>query len=58
MPKRFLFVFLFVFSALIPTALAQNYALQIQRISTDEGLTQGSVTKIVQDDLGFIWIGT
>ena len=58
MPKHFHFVFIYLFLALIPNAYAQNYALQMQRISTDEGLTQGSVTKVIQDDLGFIWIGT
>ena len=58
MPKLFLLIFSLLFFTLSSSALAQNYALQMQRISTDEGLTQGSVTKIVQDDLGFIWIGT
>ncbi|NMM39888.1 EAL domain-containing protein [Pseudoalteromonas arctica] len=37
---------------------AQNYAQQLQRISTDEGLSQGHVTSTLQDKLGFIWIGT
>ncbi|KPZ59978.1 EAL domain-containing protein [Pseudoalteromonas sp. P1-7a] len=35
-----------------------NYAQQLQRISTDEGLSQNYVTKILQDDLGYIWIAT
>ena len=58
MLKPFLLIFSVLCFAITSSALAQNYALQMQRISTDEGLTQGSVTKIVQDDLGFIWIGT
>ncbi len=31
---------------------------QLQRISPDEGLSQGFVTRTVQDNKGFIWIGT
>ena len=58
MPKLFLLIFNLLFFTLTFSVNAQNYALQMQRISTDEGLTQGSVTKIVQDDLGFIWVGT
>ena len=58
MPKHFLLIFIFTLLVFPNVANAQNYALQIQRLSTDEGLTQGSVTKVVQDDLGFIWIGT
>jgi ligand-binding sensor domain-containing protein len=37
---------------------AQSYAQQLQRLSTDEGLSQGHVTSTLQDKLGFIWIGT
>ena len=37
---------------------SQNYAQQLQRISTDEGLSQSYVTKSLQDNLGFIWIAT
>ncbi|CAM4010741.1 MULTISPECIES: EAL domain-containing protein [Pseudoalteromonas] len=40
------------------TAGAQNYAQQLQRISTDEGLSQGHVSSTLQDKLGFIWIAT
>ncbi|MGO2128220.1 MAG: EAL domain-containing protein [Pseudoalteromonas prydzensis] len=39
-------------------ASAQNYAQQLQRISTDEGLSQGHVSSTLQDKLGFIWIAT
>lgn len=35
-----------------------NYAQQLQRISTDEGLSQSYVTQIIQDDIGYIWIAT
>ncbi len=58
MPKTLISIFIIFILAFSSIALSQNYALQMQRISIDEGLTQGSVTKIVQDDLGFIWIGT
>ncbi|WP_405629708.1 EAL domain-containing protein [Pseudoalteromonas sp. Ld20] len=40
------------------TSHAQNYALQLQRLSPDEGLSQGYVTNTLQDHLGFVWIGT
>ncbi|WP_394190054.1 EAL domain-containing protein [Pseudoalteromonas atlantica] len=40
------------------TAYANNYAQQLQRLSPDEGLSQGYVTDILQDDLGYVWIGT
>lgn len=40
------------------TANGQNYALQLQRLSPDEGLSQGFVNQTLQDDLGYIWIAT
>jgi len=35
-----------------------NYSQYLKRLSTDDGLSQSSVTQIVQDDAGFIWLGT
>jgi diguanylate cyclase (GGDEF)-like protein len=37
---------------------SQNYAQQLQRISTDEGLSQSYVLKSLQDDIGYVWIAT
>ena len=39
-------------------ANAQGYAQQLQRLSTDEGLSESHVSSTVQDKLGFIWIAT
>ncbi len=39
-------------------ANTKNYAQQLQRLSTDEGLSQGLVNDILQDKLGYIWIAT
>ncbi|MBH0059643.1 MULTISPECIES: EAL domain-containing protein [unclassified Pseudoalteromonas] len=40
------------------TFASQNYAQQLQRISTDEGLSHGYVVNIQEDDIGFIWVAT
>ncbi|HSG18594.1 MAG TPA: two-component regulator propeller domain-containing protein [Anaerolineae bacterium] len=36
----------------------QQPAVRFERLSMAEGLSSSSVTSLVQDDLGFIWIGT
>ena len=36
----------------------QDNAQQLQRISTEEGLSHSYVTKSLQDDLGYVWIAT
>ncbi|MGO3784788.1 MAG: EAL domain-containing protein [Pseudoalteromonas prydzensis] len=54
----FLILFSIVLSFCSVAVNAQNYAQQLQRISTDEGLSQGHVTSTLQDKLGFIWFGT
>ena len=54
----YLILFSIVLSFCSVAVNAQNYAQQLQRISTDEGLSQGHVTSTLQDKLGFIWIGT
>ncbi|MEJ2911656.1 EAL domain-containing protein [Pseudoalteromonas sp. C12FD-1] len=46
------------FLCITSVSATTNYAQQLQRISTDEGLSQNYVTKILQDDLGYIWIAT
>jgi len=37
---------------------AQGLPLPFQNLSVEDGLPQNSVTAIVQDDQGFLWIGT
>lgn len=57
--SKLLFLTYIVTSVYLGSAFAaQNYAQQLQRISTEEGLSQSFVTKSLQDDLGYIWIGT
>ena len=46
--------FVFVASALT----AQEDAFQVRRLSVQEGLSQSSVNCILQDNKGFLWIGT
>ena len=56
--KVYLILFSIILSLCSIAASAQNYAQQLQRISTDEGLSQGHVSSTLQDKLGFIWIAT
>jgi two-component system sensor histidine kinase/response regulator len=46
--------FIFLSSALT----AQEDAFQVQRLSSQQGLSQSSVNCILQDGRGFLWIGT
>ncbi len=46
--------FIFLASALT----AQEDAFQVRRLSVQEGLSQSSVNCILQDNKGFLWIGT
>lgn len=39
-------------------AAAEPVLYSLQRYGLDEGLSQNSVTSLVEDDLGFLWIGT
>ena len=52
----------FFISFLICFFTVQNYAqetsLKFNRLSTEQGLSQSSVTCIFQDDEGFMWFGT
>ncbi|WP_462159764.1 EAL domain-containing protein [Pseudoalteromonas sp. GB56] len=35
-----------------------NYGYQLQRLSTEEGLSQGTINTIAQDEFGYLWFGT
>ena len=39
-------------------ASAQNRPIRFERLTLEDGLSQGTVNCIVQDEIGFIWIGT
>src|SRR5688572_19919155 len=40
------------------SAIAQNSVVSFKHITTNDGLSQSTVTSILQDDQGFIWFGT
>src|SRR5687767_100212 len=55
----FRFVLLILISCpVFQTAHAQQKNIRFDRFSIENGLSQSSVTGIVQDDLGYIWIAT
>lgn len=54
--KYYCFVLSFLITAIVCNA--QFPDLKFDRISTTEGLSQSTVTSIVQDSLGFMWFGT
>jgi len=37
---------------------AQRPVLKFRHFNNEEGLSNSTVDKIIQDDLGFIWVGT
>jgi len=51
-------VFFFLFSAGSINVYAQSKTLQFQHITTETGLPNNSTFDIIQDHVGFIWIGT
>jgi signal transduction histidine kinase/CheY-like chemotaxis protein/ligand-binding sensor domain-containing protein len=56
-PKsRFIFTFLLVFFSIITGA--QKPSIKFTTISTKDGLSQVSVTCVLQDTRGFMWFGT
>lgn len=44
--------------SIVSCSLAQNGTVTFKHITTNEGLSQSTVTSILQDDDGFIWFGT
>jgi ligand-binding sensor domain-containing protein len=58
---RIIFSSFFFLSGLLlfqANTLSQGQHLNFQRITVEDGLSQGSITTILQDRKGFIWIGT
>ena len=50
---------LLIILVIFPFSLyAQNIDLVFEHISTEQGLSEGSIYAILQDDKGFLWIGT
>ena len=54
--KHFYFLLVFIFCIL--TVHAQEHQYYFNRLDINNGLSQNSVNAILQDDNGFIWIGT
>ncbi|MBA3647756.1 MAG: hypothetical protein H0W62_04270 [Chitinophagales bacterium] len=57
MKKILLFELLFYF-LITPPLYSQNFNLNFQHLTTEDGLSQNSVYCITQDSLGFMWVGT
>lgn len=54
-----IFIGLFFISSLFPKSLwSQEYLIQTQQFSVEEGLSNRFVYSVIQDDLGFMWFGT
>lgn len=55
-------IFVMIWIVMPQTALFSHHNFvtspTFKRITNDEGLSQGTINAITQDDLGFIWIGT
>ena len=49
---------LFILMILSLPGFAQNSNLKFKALSLDEGLSQSTVYAILQDSLGFLWVGT
>lgn len=47
-----------VYCGIITRLYGQNYDLAFQQLTTDDGLSNNFVTSVIQDNNGFIWIGT
>lgn len=58
--KSGFFIFLMLLTALtLPVALkGQNEEIKFERISIGQGLNQGTISCIYQDNRGFMWFGT
>ena len=63
MSKLFNYIFVLIVSVslaytLMPVANAEVQNLYLDRLNVENGLSQGTVNSILQDDSGFIWLGT
>ena len=43
---------------MIGTAMAETHSIRFSSLSTDDGLSQATVTAMAQDPAGFMWFGT
>jgi len=49
---------LFIFFSITQNGAAQNENLRFEHIEIEEGLANATVTSILQDRKGFLWVGT
>ncbi len=54
----FLLILIFTVTSVLGFSQSKSTFSNIQFITSDEGLSQNEVTCIIQDQLGFLWIGT
>lgn len=47
-----------LFVVFLPTSSAANFTNRFEQLSIEQGLSQNTVTAIVQDSQGFLWFGT
>ncbi|MFC0119467.1 EAL domain-containing protein [Pseudoalteromonas xiamenensis] len=52
------FMLLFSLCVALNAFATTNYAQRLTRLSVNEGLSQSVVNNIVQDKLGYVWVGT
>ena len=52
---NFIFLTFYIFNSF---GQQNNYFSNIQYLTSDDGLSQNEITSIIQDQKGFVWIGT
>lgn len=55
---RFLFYFSLILFITSYKITSQSKSINFDRITIDDGLSQGAIISILQDDKGFMWFGT
>lgn len=56
--KQYLILVLCTINLLSNSIIAQNADLRFSHLNTDHGLSNSTITDIIQDSRGFIWVGT
>ncbi len=51
-------IIIIIFSGIFFNAFGQEHYFRFEHLSNEQGLSQNSISSIVQDNKGFIWIGT